>query len=239
MIGGWVKPYRKSHLLHVMRPVARRGVAIVALTLLLVVGFAQHASAQSADPYAAQYCEPKPQTKLLYTNRAYLILPKAPDEPALYYSYKILETGKAVKRHAQFMFDDGEDRWDLESNPQALRLFWPLRPGKTQAIERVDRTTGAHAHVTFTVLGLEPVTVNGIPYKNWKIRRLDSIGGGKSFAQLLWYAPALCTLSAFTDSQHRTVRLLRVLNPGDRDYDREVVVKEHHLYFADNGEMVK
>jgi hypothetical protein len=55
----------------------------------------------------------------------------------------------------------------------------------------------------------------------------------------LWYAPQLCTLSAFTDSQHRTVRLLRVLKPGDPDYDREVVRKNRRLYFVDTGEMVK
>ena len=28
----------------------------------------------NANPYAAEYCEPDTQTKLLYTNRAYLIL---------------------------------------------------------------------------------------------------------------------------------------------------------------------
>jgi hypothetical protein len=81
--------------------------------------------------------------------------------------------------------------------------------------------------------------VNGIPYKSWKIRRLDAIEGGKSFVQFLWYAPQLCTLSAFTDSQHRNVRLLRILKPDDRDYARELTVKNHHLYFADKDEMVK
>jgi hypothetical protein len=197
------------------------------------------ARAQSTDAYVATYCEPEPQTKLLYTNRAYLVLPKDPDAPPFYFSYKILETGKFVQRRGQFLFDDGDDRWELESNPEALRLFWPLRPEKTLEIERVDRTNGARAQVSFVVLGLEPVMVNGIPYRSWKIRRLDTIEGGKSYVQFLWYAPQLCTLSAFTDSQHRFVRLLRTLKPGDPDYDREVVRKKHNLYFADTGEIVK
>jgi hypothetical protein len=29
------------------------------------------------------------------------------------------------------------------------------------------------------------------------------------------------------------------LKPGDPDYDREVVRKKRHLYFADTGEIVK
>ena len=116
-----------------------------------------------ADPYTAEYCEPEAQTKLLYTNRAYLILPKAPDTPALYFSYQILGTEKFVQRRGQFLFDDGDDRWKLESNPEALQLFWPLRPEKKLELERVDRTNGAHAHVTFVVLGLEPIEVNRRP----------------------------------------------------------------------------
>ena len=218
---------------------ARRWVGIALWAALAFLAVAPGARAQSTDPYTAEYCEPDPQTKLLYTNRAYLVLPKAPDTPALYYSYKILGTGKFVQRRGQFLFDDGDDRWELESNPDALRLFWPLRPGKKLELDRVDRTNGEHSHVTFVVLGLEPIVVGGIPHKSWKIRRLDTIEGGKSFVQFLWYAPALCTLSAFTDSQHRTVRLLRILKPGDPDYDRDVVVKKHHLYFADDGERVK
>src|ERR1700681_746888 len=74
------------------------------------------ARAQSTDPYAATYCEPDPQTKLLYTNRAYLILPKAPDTPALYFSYQILETGKFVQRRGQFLFDE---RRPLEAGIQS------------------------------------------------------------------------------------------------------------------------
>ena len=217
----------------------RRALARALLVALGMLEMAGAVSAQNTDPYAAEYCEPDPQTKLLYTNRAYLVLPKPPGAPALYFSYKILETGKFVQRRGQFLFDDGDDRWELESNPEALRLFWPLRPEKKLEIERVDRTNGAHAQVTFVVLGLEPIAVNGIPYKSWKIRRLDTIEGGKSFIQFLWYAPELCTLSAFTDSQHRTVRLLRVLKPGDPDYDRQLVLKKHHLFFVDTGEMVK
>jgi len=206
---------------------------------LTALGAGHGARAQSTNPYTAEYCEPDPGTKLLYTNRAYLVLPKAPDSPALYFKYKILETGKFVERRGQFLFDDGNDRWELESDPEALRLFWPLRPEKKLEIERVNRTNGEHSNVTFVVLGLEPIMVDGVPYKSWKIRRLDAMEGGKSFVQFLWYSPQLCTLAAFTDSQHRNVRLLRMLKPGDRDYDRDLVVKSHHLYFADKDEMVK
>ena len=49
----------------------------------------------------------------------------------------------------------------------------------------------------FRTLGLEPITVNGLPYKSWKIRRIDTIEGGQTYVQFLWYAPQLCTLSAF------------------------------------------
>jgi hypothetical protein len=216
---------------------ARRAVGIA--VVLAALGAAHAVRAQGTDPYTAEYCEPEPQTKLLYANRAYLVLPKEPDAPALYFSYKILETGKFVQRRGQFLFDDGDDRWKLESNPDSLRLFWPLRPEKKLEIERVDRTSGAHAQVSFVVLGLEPITVDGIPYRSWKIRRLDTVEGGKSYVQFLWYAPELCTLSAFTDSQHRVVRLLRELKPGDPDYGRELVRKNHRLYFADTGELVK
>jgi hypothetical protein len=219
---------------------AGRAVGTALAVALAVLGAGQGARAQAnSDPYTAQYCEPDAQTKLLYTNRAYLILPKAPDTPALYFTYQILETGKFVQRRGQFLFDDGDDRWQLESNPDALRLFWPLRPGKKLELDRIDRTNGEHSHVAFDVLGLEPVTVNGIPYRSWKIRRLDTIEGGKSFVQFLWYAPQLCTLSAFTDSQHRNVRLLRMLKPGDADYDRALERKKGRLYFADKDELVK
>jgi hypothetical protein len=218
---------------------ARRAVGLTLAIALGALGMAQGARAQSTDPYTAGYCEPDPQTKLLYTNRAYLILPKKPDSPPLYFSYQILETGKFVQRRGQFLFDDGDDNWELESNPDALRLFWPLRPEKKLELNRVERTTGAHSQVTFVVLGLEPVTVNGVPYKSWKIRRLDTVEGSKGTVQFLWYSPGLCTLTAFTDSQGRSVRLLRVLKPGDADYGREVVRKNRRLYFADTGEMVK
>jgi len=217
----------------------RRAVATAVVMALAVFGAARAAQAQNADPYTAEYCEPDPQTKLLYTNRAYLVLEKGPNSPALYFSYKILETGKFVQRRGQFLFDDGDDRWELETNPGALRLFWPLRPEKKLELDRVDRASGEHSHVTFVVLGLEPIAVNGVSYRSWKIRRLDTIEGGKSFVQFLWYAPELCTLSAFTDSQHRTVRLLRILKPGSSDYDRMLVRKKGHLYFADKDELVK
>jgi len=218
---------------------ATRVVGMAVVMALAALGIVREAQAQNTDPYTAEYCDPDPQTKLLYTNRAYLVLPKAPDTPPLYFSYKILETGTFVQRRGQFLFDDGADRWKLESNPDALRLFWPLRPEKKLELDRVDRVTGVHGQVSFVVLGLEPVTVNGIAYRSWKIRRLDTIEGGKSTVQLLWYAPQLCTLAAFTDSQQRMVHLLRVLKPGDADYARELVRKNRRLYFVDTGEMVK
>jgi len=217
----------------------RRALWRALLVSVAIFGTAGAARAQSTDPYAATYCEPDPQTKLLYTNRTYVILPKAPDTPALYFSYKILETGKVVQRRGQFLFDDGDDRWKLESNLDALRLFWPLRPDKKLELDRADRATGALARDTFVVLGLEPIEVDHVTYKSWKIRRLDTVEGSKSFVQFLWYAPQLCTLTAFTDSEQRTVRLLRILKPGDPAYDRELVRKKDHLYFADTGEIVK
>jgi hypothetical protein len=197
------------------------------------------AGAQSSDPYAAGYCEPAADTKLLYTNRAYLILPKPADAPSFYYSYVILGTGARVERRGQLMFDDGEDHWDFDSRLSSLEQLWPLRPDKRFELDRTDRKTGQKARVTFTVLGLEPIDVGRRPYRSWKIRRLDRFEGGATFVQFLWYSPELCTLSAFTDSQHRNVRLLRVLNPGDKDYDRPVARRKGKLYFTDTNEQVK
>jgi len=197
------------------------------------------ARAADTNPYAASYCEPPPETKLLYNSRAYLILPKSPDAPPLYFSYRILGSDQFVQRHGQLLFDDGSDHWELESDADGLKLLWPLRPQNHFELQRVDRTTGHHAQVTFTVLGLEPIEVEKQIYRSWKIRRLDRFDDGTTFLQFLWYSPALCTLSAFTDSQHRVVRLLRELHPGDTDYDRPVVRRRHHLYFADTNELVK
>ena len=216
----------------------RRAIWTAVLAMLAAVASHGAGWAQT-DPYAADYCEPEANTKLLYSNRGYLILPKAPDAPALYFSYQILGTQTFVQRRGQFLFDDGDDRWKLESNPDALKLFWPLRPEKKLEIERVDRTNGAQARVSFTVIGLEPIEVNHRAYKSFKIRRLDNFEGGSTFIQFLWYSPELCTLTQFTDSQHRTVRLLRVLKPGDADYGRDVVRRKSHLYFTDTNEMVK
>ena len=81
---------------------AKRAVGFILAIALVALGMAQGARAQSTDPYTAGYCEPDPQTKLLNTNRAYLILPKGPDSPPLYFSYQILETGKFVQRRGQF-----------------------------------------------------------------------------------------------------------------------------------------
>ncbi|HUK11244.1 MAG TPA: hypothetical protein VLX09_25485 [Stellaceae bacterium] len=206
-----------------------------------VAAFALPARAQ-VEGYAADYCEPPAGTKLLYTNRAYEIEPKSVDEPPLYYTYKILTpSGRSqhVDRLSQFMFDDGTDQWDVETQADQILGFWPLWPGKQLTIQRVDRQTGVTAEVTFTVLGLDPIRAGSRLHNSWKIRRIDNMSNGTHFYQFLWYAPGLCTLSAFTDSQHRLVRLLQVLEPGDRDYDRALKVKDHHLYFADNDEMVK
>ena len=218
-----------------MRRILVRG----GLLLLGALAIADAARAQSTDPYTAEYCEPDPQTKLIYTDRAYLILPKATDTPPLYFSYQILGTRQLVRRNGQFLFDAGDDQWQLQSDPDAIRRFWPLKPEKMLELERVNRSTGAHAHVSLVVLGLEPIQVNHVSYQSWEIRRLDTVTDGESSMQFLWYAPELCALSAFTDSQHRFVRLLRILKPGDPDYDRSLVRRNHHLYFADTGEMVK
>lgn len=216
---------------------AGRLISWVAVVLLGAAVMPAHAN--DTNPYAASYCEPAPETKLLYTNRAYLILPKSPDAPPLYFSYRILGTDQFVQRHGQLLFDDGADHWDLESDADGLKLLWPLRPQNHFELDRVDRTTGVHAHVSFLVLGLEPIEVQKQVYRSWKIRRLDKFQDGTSFLQFLWYAPSLCTLSAFTDSQHRLVKLVRVLTPGDPDYDRPVVRRKGRLYFADTNEQVK
>ncbi|HVM80490.1 MAG TPA: hypothetical protein VMU06_15815 [Stellaceae bacterium] len=197
------------------------------------------ARAQSSDPYAAGYCEPLADTKLLYTNRGYLILPKPKDAPSFYYSYLILGTGKKVERRGQLMFDDGDDRWDFDSHLSTLEQLWPLRPDKRFELDRTERTTGMKARVTFTVLGLEPIKVEHTEYKSWKIRRLDRYEDGHTFVQFLWYSPELCTLAAFTDWKNRNIKLLRVLKPGDKDYARPIVVKNRKLYFADTNELVK
>jgi len=207
--------------------------------VLLALAALPARAAENTNPYAATYCEPAPETKLLYSNRAYLILPKAPDAPPLYFSYRILGTDQFVQRRGQLLFDDGGDKWELESDADGLKLLWPLRPQNHFELERVDRTNGRHAQVSFMVLGLEPLAVEKEIYRSWKIRRLDRFDDGTTFLQFLWYSPALCTLSAFTDSQHRVVKLMRVLHPGDKDYDRPVVRRKGHLYFSDTNEPVK
>lgn len=213
------------------------GLAFLALGQLLLAQIP--ALAQGVDIYAAPYCEPPPQTKLLYSNRGYLILPKPANAPAFFYYYQILGTQTKVERAGQLLFDDGQDRWDLASNPDGLGQLWPLRPQKKFDLDRVDGASGVHAKVSFEVLGLEPVQIGDKLYRSWKIRRLDHADDGTTFLQFLWYAPELCTLTEFTDSQHRLVKLLRVLKPGDANYDRPVVRKKGHLYFADTNEEVK
>ena len=211
--------------------------ALVAVLAVLASPLAVRA--QSSDPYAAGYCEPLADTKLLYANRGYLILPKPKDAPPFYYSYLILGTGTKVERRGQLMFDDGNDHWDFDSHLSTLEQLWPLRPDKRFELDRTERKTGMKARVTFTVLGLEPIKVEGTEYKSWKIRRLDRYEDGHTFVQFLWYSPELCTLAAFTDWKNRNIKLLRVLKPGDKDYDRPIVVKSRRLYFADTNELVK
>jgi hypothetical protein len=203
--------------------------------------FAVTARAQN-DATAADYCEPAAGTKLLYTNRAYEIEKTPIDAPALYYTYKILAPAlhsQYVERRSQFMFDDGEDRWDVLNAEQEVRGFWPLHSGKELVLHRVDRVTRVQSEVTFQVLGLESIDGGTQAYQSWKISRNDRNSDGSRFSQFLWYAPNICTLSAFTDSQHRAIHLVRVLKPGDRDYDRPLTVKKHQLYFADTNEPVK
>lgn len=216
----------------------RRAVIMLLLTVM-VTGFEAGASAQGNDPSAGAYCEPAPQTKLLYTNRGYLILPKPADAPPLAYSYSILGTERSVVRAGQFLFDDGGDRWAFESNPEGLNQFWPLKPQKQFDITRINRYTRGKALVSFVVMGTESITVGARGYKSWKIRRTDHMEDGSTTTQLLWYSPELCTLSAFTDSQQRTITLLRILKPGERDYNRAVARRNGKLVFTDTGEAVK
>ncbi len=216
----------------------RRGIGIVLLLLAVAAQpFVTPAQAQGADSGA--YCEPPPQTKLLYTNRGYLILPKPADAPPLAYSYSILGTERSVVRAGQFLFDDGGDRWAFESNPEGLTRFWPLTPQKHFDITRINRFTRGKALVSFVVEGTEMINAAGRSYRSWRIRRTDHQEGGSTTTQLLWYSPDLCTLSAFTDSQQRTISLLRILKPGDRDYNRPVARRNGKMVFTDTGEVVK
>ena len=198
-------------------------------------------AAGAAQAQSAAYCEPKAGLRLLYTDRAYLIEPKAASAPALVYSYTLqgMQFERHVDRYGQFLFDDGGDRWAFESNPGGLSQFWPLRQGGKLGLEKIDRNTRNHALVSLTVIGTEPVQVGNRSYVTWKVRRFDRLEEKGTFEQFLWYAPDLCTLAAFTDSQQRRIDLLRILKPGDRDYKRPVVRKQGQLYFSDTNTPVK
>lgn len=217
----------------------RCGFGAVLLLAAVMGTFAPLARAQGGDPSAGAYCEPAPQTKLLYSNRGYLILPKPADAPPLAYSYSILGTERSVVRAGQFLFDDGGDRWAFESNPEGLEQFWPLKPQKHFDITRINRYTRGKALVSFVVEGTEMIAAAGRDYRSWRIRRTDHVEGGSTTTQLLWYSPDLCTLAAFTDSQQRTINLLRMLKPGDRDYNRPIARQNGKMVFADTGEAVK
>ena len=213
----------------------------VLAALVIWIGVAPTCAQAQEDPYSAPYCQPQAGTKLLYSNRAYLIEPNPPDAPPLYYRYRILAPGSGqrhAERQGQLLFDEGPGEWKIESGVDELLGFWPLYPDKELALERVDRETGVRSDARFLVLGLEPIVTGIGVYRSWKIRRVDRNSDGTGFFQLLWYAPDICTLSAFTDSQHRMIRLLRILQPGERDYDRPLMVRRHHLYFADHRERV-
>jgi hypothetical protein len=217
----------------------RHGILGAMLLAFAAGAFSTPAGSQGSDPSAAAYCEPAPQTKLLYSNRGYLILPKLADAPPLAYSYAILGTERRVERAGQFMFDDGGDRWAFESNPEGLTQFWPLKPRKQFDITRINRYTRGKALVSFVVVGPESIDVGRRSYKSWKIQRTDHLEDGSTTTQFLWYSPELCTLSAFTDSQQRTINLLRILKPGDPDYNRAVARRDGKLVFSDTGEAVK
>ncbi|MGH7249297.1 MAG: hypothetical protein ACREH9_14455 [Pseudomonadota bacterium] len=214
-------------------------ISIALLLAAYAADFSHQVRAQGADPASGVYCEPALQTKLLYSNRGYLILPKPADAPPLVYTYSILGTQRSVVRAGQFLFDDGGDRWAFESNPEGLAQFWPLKPQKHFDIARINRFTRGKALVSFVVEGTESVTVGSRGYESWKIRRTDHMEDGSTTNQLLWYSPELCTLSAFTDSQQRRISLLRVLKPSDRDYNRTVARRNGKLVFTDTGEAVK
>ena len=215
----------------------RGGIGTVLLLAVAAYLFAGQARAQGTDSGA--YCEPAPQTKLLYSNRGYLIMPKPADAPPLAYSYSILGSERSVVRAGQFLFDDGGDRWAFETNPEGLTQFWPLKPRKHFDITRINRFTRGKALVSFEVEGTENINAVGRVYRSWRIRRTDHIDGGSTTTQMLWYSPDLCTLAAFTDSQQRTITLLRVLKPGDRDYNRPVARVNGKMVFSDTGEAVK
>jgi hypothetical protein len=215
----------------------RRGIRTALLLVLAPCLLAEPLRAQGTD--SAEYCEPAPQTKLVYTNRAYLILPKPPDAPPLTYSYSIMGTERKVVRTGQFLFDDGGDRWAFETNPDGLTQFWPLKARKHFDITRINRFTRGKALDSFLVEGTENIDAAGRIYRSWRIRRTDRVEGGSTTTQVLWYSPDLCTLSSFTDTQERTVTLLRVLKPGDRDYNRPVARRNGKMVFTDTGEAVK
>ncbi len=216
-----------------------RRVLIALLVATATVGFAGSAHAQGVDAASGDYCEPAPQTKLIYTNRAYLILPKPADADPMSYAYSIIGTERRVLRAGQFLFDDGGDRWAFESNPDGLARFWPLRPRTHFDITRINRFTRGKALVSFVVEGTEMIGAAGRSYRSWRIRRTDREEGSSTTTQLLWYSADLCTLAAFTDSQQRTITLLRVLKPGDRDYSRPIARRSGRMVFADTGEIIK
>jgi hypothetical protein len=210
------------------------------LLALAVLSFAApSAQAQFADPYIAPYCEPATGTELIYTDRAYLILPKSELPRALHYSYEILNSQQRAERFGQLLFNDAIEPWSFITNADGLSDLWPLRPEKSYTFDRLEQTTHEQVNVSLVVLGLEPVAVGDRFYRSWKVRRVDTFRTGRKFLQFLWYSPELCSLTAFTDSIHRLVRLERILHPGDFDYKRPVTRDQGHLLFEDRGRSVQ
>jgi hypothetical protein len=212
------------------------GLATLGFALLLAL------PARAAS-YTADYCEPKPGVKLLYNDRAYLVLAKTDADQQMQYSYQILTGNGKAQRTGQIIFREDDETWEIDPDQEGVGALWPLQPDKTYSFVRVERG-GEHAGeritVEFKVVGLEPLSFASRQMPSWKIRRLDrDAKGAVRFFQFMWYVPEFCALAGFTDSQSRYVTLLRVLKPGDPDYDRPLARRKGKLVFSDTGEAVK
>ena len=204
-----------------------------AATVLVLTASATLAAGD--DPYKARYCAPVPGDKLLYSDRAYLILDKPKGAAPLEYAYEILHKHEKVKRVGQFLSDESDTR---AADPATLARLWPLQPGNTVSF-RTQRPDGGPVDVSLKVLGIDVVESPGRSYTSWKILRIERDDHGRRQSQTLWYAPDLCALAAFTSSKNKVIRLLRVLRPGDPDYQRPLDRVKGRLVFADTGALVQ
>jgi hypothetical protein len=184
--------------------------------------------------YSARYCSPAPGSKLLYSDRAYLILDTPKGASPLEYSYEILHKKERVKRVGQLLSDEGDAS---AADPAALARLWPLQPGNKIGFHtrREDRSV---VEVSLNVLGIDVVETPGHSYTSWKILRTERDDRGRRVTQTLWYAPELCALAAFTSSKNKVIRLVRVLHPGDPGYDRPLDRVKGKLVYADDGAAV-